>query len=1056
MGKSMRIDLPIERWGRKGWQQIVACGLVLAMVSDLVPVSFNAARPRKTSDILRTSPYEYEALNGRAIWVRSIIRTWFSPVEILRHQTWELLHTPSLTLPQSVQALHISTSAAEQAFKDLLELTGATNVQAAVERFIAGNPRDPAPRTHAPAMQLRQVLRKTLPAEYSQLQVELEADPRLIPDSKSGFLGILHGRGKTARFRVHQAAFDELERLPNNKAGADMIQRIANHERKELTGQLHSRALAGDVILQRFIRRAIAKHRPATIQEIPVGVICLDHWDFIIGQFWEKVRRHGLIEALVRDWAGDLAGQEVQLLATDLTHDPVQRPYHRFTVMHRQPQSLSSAGTRPVGSAIGQEEADLHETTAQRLESYRRILKDGQFWKESDGPDIEEWMVWQEGGAYGSCELTHLVAKLDLRTGAFHVEGNISTTRGGENENPFEYSEDPLQPRRLEGWGWSDGVVGAVPEITFRARLPDGSINGSGNAFLIFLKKHSGMTPKKCLVLDLDGVMWMGTLDEGLQHIWSNVICERLQKKALELQKRGVLLAINSKNDPELVLRALRGFSLMGLRPEHFAVIKANLQDKAANLREIARELNIGLDSIVFLDDQAFEREWVRMAIPEVDVPDFPTGNEWPNFLANLDASFAQSPVTEEDTNRTDYIRQEHQRRQAHEEAASYEAYLAGLRMELSVSVNDASQVNRMAQLTLRTNQFNLTNRRYTSDELSPLLAYPESTGTRAYTFHLRDRIGDSGTVGVVIARRMASAVWHLDTFCLSCRAMGRGVEYAMLGYVTSDLEKKAAAKGIIGEYVATERNQGVADFYQARGFTPEPAKDGGSAWKCEFGRTKLPAIPDWIQMKGGHQQLIALHVLEDAAGRAFKHLGELTGALSVQEAVKRFIFANPRDPAPRTHALAMQLQQALRDALPAEYKILQVELETDGRLIPDTRNGYLGILYGAGATARYRAHQALFDELEKLPDDATRTDMIQRIANHERDELEELAAAQDLSGRSLRDPEAERIHSQKLAADPALADFSRRAIREYAKYPSMVGPSQNHRRIVPLIGAAA
>ncbi|MBI4538163.1 MAG: HAD-IIIC family phosphatase [Gemmatimonadetes bacterium] len=396
---------------------------------------------------------------------------------------------------------------------------------------------------------------------------------------------------------------------------------------------------------------------------------------------------------------------------------------------------------------------------------------------------------------------------------------------------------------------WHGSARASDPRLRYLARMAyaEGFLPMVADAYMGYVKALLGLT-RKCIVLDLDNTLWGGIVGEdgmgglmlgpeGLGQAFVD-----FQKMLLALHRRGVILAICSKNDEAEALRVLREHPHMVLKPEHFAAWRINWGDKVTNLRGIAREINIGLDSLVFFDDNPAERYVVRAALPEVLVPDLPDDPAlFPQMLASLN-DFSTLVLTSEDMERgRDYARLR-ARREFESVAASLDEYLAGLETVAEVARATEFVLPRLAQLTQRTNQFNLTTRRYSLADMESLASDPS---VRLYSLRLRDRFGDSGTVGcAVVMRESESTCWRIDTLLLSCRVIGRGVETAFLAAVASDVWG-AGAELLVGEWIPSGKNGLVADFFPQRGFRPrQQGPDGRAVWELSFDDLGRPGHP--------------------------------------------------------------------------------------------------------------------------------------------------------------------------------------------------------------------
>ena len=344
----------------------------------------------------------------------------------------------------------------------------------------------------------------------------------------------------------------------------------------------------------------------------------------------------------------------------------------------------------------------------------------------------------------------------------------------------------------------------------------------------------------KCLVLDLDNTLWGGVIgDDGLDGIvlgQGSGVGEayvEFQRWLLDQARRGVILAVCSKNDEANALAPFERHAEMVLSRSHIAAFVANWEDKATNLRTIAQRLNIGIDSCVFVDDNPFERNIVRRELPTVAVPELP---EDPAFYARCiaDAGYFEAlSVTAEDTERTKQYQANIQREALQASATDLKGYLESLKMELWVKSFDRLDLKRIVQLINKTNQFNLTTRRYTEEEVAALIDAPDAVGLH---FRLTDSLGDNGIISIIIARReKTDAKVKIDTWLMSCRVLGRQVENACMNVVAEKAKNLGAAE-IVGEYIATAKNGMVKGHYEKLGFRPLGQNgSAGSLWRLEL-----------------------------------------------------------------------------------------------------------------------------------------------------------------------------------------------------------------------------
>lgn len=351
----------------------------------------------------------------------------------------------------------------------------------------------------------------------------------------------------------------------------------------------------------------------------------------------------------------------------------------------------------------------------------------------------------------------------------------------------------------------------------------------------------------KCIVLDLDNTLWGGVLGEdgpsgiALGPHWPGSEFLDFQRELLDLQRQGILLAIASKNNEAEALSVLREHPHMLIREGALAAYRINWDDKATSIRALAAELGIGLDHMLFIDDSPHERAWVREQIPEVRVPEVPPD---PSLYATWVGSLRSLVVlhrTEEDARRTQQYRESRNREAYRSSAASLEAFLRGLGLRTEIAPANADTLSRVVQLLAKTNQFNLTTRRHDQATLRRNL---EAGTWRVYTMRVADRFGDFGLTGVAIAAPGPEA-WHIDSFLLSCRVIGKSVETALLARIAEDA-RQAGATVLSAEFIDSGRNQVAQQFLSHHGF--ERGRDG--RWERPLAKPG-PEWPVWIVAAG-------------------------------------------------------------------------------------------------------------------------------------------------------------------------------------------------------------
>jgi len=371
-----------------------------------------------------------------------------------------------------------------------------------------------------------------------------------------------------------------------------------------------------------------------------------------------------------------------------------------------------------------------------------------------------------------------------------------------------------------------------------------------GQEYGKFFRALRGKT-RKCLVLDCDNTLWGGIIGEdGLGGIklgatYPGSCYQAFQREILNLHDRGVILALCSKNNEVDVLDVFRNHPETVLREEHLAHWQINWDDKITNLNRIAENLNIGLDSLVFVDDSQFECDLVREQLPQIAVIQLTSDPS--AFIPQLSGSayFDSLTFSAEDRQRNQMYRDESQRKQQlHETFDSLETYLSKLEMVVEIGYPDDVTIPRVSQLTQKTNQFNLTTRHYSEGDIRAFLENPDAD---VFYLRLRDRISDLGLIGVAIVR-YSDLVAELDSFLLSCRAIGRGIEEALLAHILNSAKSRGCTR-MLGKYLPTKKNGLVADFYQHHGFNCVSETPQGLDWELSLDQDIFPT-PSWVNVR--------------------------------------------------------------------------------------------------------------------------------------------------------------------------------------------------------------
>ena len=310
----------------------------------------------------------------------------------------------------------------------------------------------------------------------------------------------------------------------------------------------------------------------------------------------------------------------------------------------------------------------------------------------------------------------------------------------------------------------------------------------------------------------------------------------------LSLTRRGFLLAINSKNNPEDALEVIRTHEGMVLREDAFAAMRINWLPKPENMLSLAQELNIGVDSLLFIDDNPNERAIMRQALPEVLVPDLPTDPSLYRATVEGLPHLQKLTITEEDRGRTHMYQAKRKREEVRVGSGSVEEYLKSLEIVVTIGRADETSLPRIHQLFQRTNQFNLTTRRYAAGELE---AVANDSACRLYSLRASDRFGDHGLVATALVRA-ENDLWIVDSFLMSCRVIGYGVETALLATISEDASA-AGAREVVGEYIQSAKNAPARDFYSRHGFSEHGSEGEATRWWRSLSDEKT-VVPKWIR----------------------------------------------------------------------------------------------------------------------------------------------------------------------------------------------------------------
>lgn len=384
--------------------------------------------------------------------------------------------------------------------------------------------------------------------------------------------------------------------------------------------------------------------------------------------------------------------------------------------------------------------------------------------------------------------------------------------------------------------------------FAYYARLPfaKGAFPVVGRRIARYLQAMR-LPRRKCLVLDLDNTLWGGVIGEdGMEGIdlgedYPGNVYKDFQRYILALRDRGVILAIASKNNIAEVDDVFLNHPDCLLKKSDFASVQVGWQDKASSLNAIAEELNISIDSLVFFDDNPAEREWVSARIPKVaviDVPEHPLA-----YIQAIEDSgvFDYLIVSDEDRVRTQLYQKERERDVLRDNLNSLDDFLCELDMKATCGIVSEKEKNRVVQLIAKTNQFNVTTRRYSEAQIDTFVR----DGALLIWLRLEDRFGSNGLVGTCLCLPETQEKWRIDVLLLSCRVIGRNVELAMINLMAR-LVLERGGQMLVGEYISTDKNAPAADVYKRAGFESLDERDTMWQWDLTSG---VPLMPQYIDL---------------------------------------------------------------------------------------------------------------------------------------------------------------------------------------------------------------
>jgi len=358
---------------------------------------------------------------------------------------------------------------------------------------------------------------------------------------------------------------------------------------------------------------------------------------------------------------------------------------------------------------------------------------------------------------------------------------------------------------------------------------------------------------KKALVLDCDNTLWKGILGEdGYSGIEMSAtskngeIFNYIQKLILQLSKRGILICLCSKNNEEDVDEVITKHPDFLLKDSTITSKKVNWNNKASNIRDIAKELNIGLDSLIFIDDSDFEVNLIKESLPEVVTFQVPKNlSEYPSLINNVANYFYRHEITEDDLKKAEEYKKQAKRSQEKSTFSSIDDYIKSLDIKIAIYKDNEEHLSRMEQMAQKTNQFNLTTIRHTNSELNQFIQKKDS---HTYCINVEDKFGDSGITGLIVTESIDKSTFKIVTFLMSCRVIGRNIEHAFLKHVIDD-HINLGYSVVQTKYVKTKKNQQVSKFYDEVGFNVESQDDQKTFYIAEVNNIKFKNV-DYIRRK--------------------------------------------------------------------------------------------------------------------------------------------------------------------------------------------------------------
>lgn len=390
------------------------------------------------------------------------------------------------------------------------------------------------------------------------------------------------------------------------------------------------------------------------------------------------------------------------------------------------------------------------------------------------------------------------------------------------SENIFVYDFDKFTAKHGE-----DNVFNYSQFFFGDLKISMDLLPAFGQDLMKYVIGYLGIT-KKCIVLDLDNTLWGGIIGEdGFNGIKlgpeppGNAFME-FQRVLLSLHERGIILAINSKNNFEDAIKVIKEHPYMILKEEHFAAMCINWNDKVSNMRKLIKEINIGSDSLVFIDDDPVNREFVKLTFPEIlviNLSDDPS--TYVKEIENL-IDFSVLKITDEDKNRGKMYLKQKKITELEKTSTNLQTFLNQLELKISIKQVNEFTLPRVSQLILKTNQFNLTTKRYQEKDIEKMIKDSDFLVT---CVQVEDKFGDNGITGVFIIKKENQKEWRIDTFLMSCRIMGRDIEKGIITYIINKAKENNIQK-INADFIPTQKNKPIENFLSDHEFNKE-----GQSW---------------------------------------------------------------------------------------------------------------------------------------------------------------------------------------------------------------------------------